>query len=62
MKPAAVSVLESAAQLYPDDVLINYSLAEALAGLPARREDAVRYYTAARAATGDGPQPGPLAR
>ena len=46
--PAAVSVLESAAQLYPDDVLINYSLAEALAGLPARREDAVRYYTAAR--------------
>jgi tetratricopeptide (TPR) repeat protein len=47
--PAAVSVLESAAQLYPDDVWINYSLAQALAELPARREEAVRYYTAARA-------------
>ena len=46
---AAVSLLESAAQRYPDDVWINYNLAEVLAGLPARREEAVRYYTAARA-------------
>jgi serine/threonine-protein kinase len=45
----SVSVLESAAQLHPDDVWINYSLAQALAELPARREEAVRYYTAARA-------------
>jgi eukaryotic-like serine/threonine-protein kinase len=46
---AAVGVLESAAQLHPDDVWINYNLAEALAGIPTRREEAVRYYTAARA-------------
>jgi serine/threonine-protein kinase len=46
---AAVALLESAAQRYPGDVWINYNLGEALAGLPARREDAVRYYTAARA-------------
>jgi serine/threonine-protein kinase len=45
----SVGVLESAAQLHPDDVWINYNLAQALAELPARREDAVRYYTAARA-------------
>ena len=42
----AVSLLESAAQRYTDDVWINYSLAQALAELPTRREDAVRYYTA----------------
>jgi serine/threonine-protein kinase len=46
---AAISVLESAAQRYADDVWINYNLAEVLAGIPARREEAVRYYTAARA-------------
>ena len=46
---ATVSVLESAAQFYPDDVWINYNLAEVLAELPSRREEAVRYYTAARA-------------
>jgi serine/threonine-protein kinase len=46
---AAVALLESAAQRYPDDVWINYTLAEVLAGFPARREEAVRYYTAARA-------------
>jgi serine/threonine-protein kinase len=45
----AVSLLESSAQRYPDDVWINYHLAQILAGLPPRREDAVRYYTAARA-------------
>jgi tetratricopeptide (TPR) repeat protein len=45
----AVSLLESAAQRYPDDVWINYSLADVLATLPTRREEAVRYYTAARA-------------
>ena len=49
-EPAAtVSLLESAAQRYPDDVWINYNLAEVLAGFPTRREEAVRYYTAARA-------------
>jgi serine/threonine-protein kinase len=47
--PAAVPVLESAAQLHPDDVWINYHLAEVLAETPKRREEAVRYYTAARA-------------
>jgi tetratricopeptide (TPR) repeat protein len=46
---AAVALLESAAQRHPDDVWINYNLAEVLAGLPARREEAIRYYTAARA-------------
>jgi tetratricopeptide (TPR) repeat protein len=46
---AAVSLLESAAQRYPDDVWINYNLAVVLAGFPTRREEAVRYYTAARA-------------
>jgi serine/threonine-protein kinase len=45
----AISLLESAAQRYPDDVWINYNLAEVLAGFPTRREEAVRYYTAARA-------------
>jgi serine/threonine-protein kinase len=46
---AAVSLLESAAQRYPEDVWINYNLAQVLAELPKRREEAVRYYTAARA-------------
>ncbi len=46
---ATVTLLESAAQRHPDDVWINYNFAEVLAGLPARREEAVRYYTAARA-------------
>jgi serine/threonine-protein kinase len=45
----AISLLESAAQRVPDDVWINYNLAEVLAEIPARREEAVRYYTAARA-------------
>jgi serine/threonine-protein kinase len=47
---AAVALLESAVQRYPDDVWINYTLAEALVGLTTpRRDEAVRYYTAARA-------------
>jgi serine/threonine-protein kinase len=46
---ATVSLLESAAQRYPDDVWINYHLAQVLAEQPERREEAVRYYTAARA-------------
>jgi len=46
---ATVALLESAAQRYPGDVWINYHLAEVLAGFPERREEAVRYYTAARA-------------
>jgi eukaryotic-like serine/threonine-protein kinase len=46
---ATVALLQSAAQRFPSDVWINYYLAEALAGLPTRREDAVVYYTAARA-------------
>jgi serine/threonine-protein kinase len=48
-QPGAVSLLESAAQRYPDDVWINYNLAQVLEGQPTRREEAVRYYTAARA-------------
>ena len=40
-------MLESAAQRFPDDVWINYNLAEDLAGYPERREEAVRYYTGA---------------
>ena len=46
---ATVSLLESAAQRYPDDVWINYGLADILATFPTRREEAVVYYTAARA-------------
>ncbi|MBI3863029.1 MAG: protein kinase [Planctomycetia bacterium] len=46
---AAIALLESSAQRYPGDVWINYHLGEVLAEIPARREDAVRYYTAARA-------------
>ncbi len=46
---AAASVLESEAQRHPDDFWINYNLAEVLAEGPERREEAVRYYTAARA-------------
>jgi tetratricopeptide (TPR) repeat protein len=46
---AAVALLESAVQRYPGDVWINYNLGELLAELPTRREEAVRYYTAARA-------------
>jgi serine/threonine-protein kinase len=46
---AAISLLESSAQRYPDDVWINYNLAQVLAMIPTRREEAVRYYTAARA-------------
>jgi serine/threonine-protein kinase len=45
----AAALLESAAQRYPEDVWINYHLGEVLAESPARREEAVRYYTAARA-------------
>ena len=45
----AIALLESAAQRHPGDVWINYTLGEVLAEDPARREDAVRYYTAARA-------------
>jgi tetratricopeptide (TPR) repeat protein len=45
----AVSLVEAAAQRFPNDVWINYSLAQFLAELPTRREEAVRYYTAARA-------------
>jgi tetratricopeptide (TPR) repeat protein len=45
----AASLLGSAAQRFPDDVWINYHLAELLAEFPERHEEAVRYYTAARA-------------
>ncbi len=45
----AVSLFESAAQRFPADIWINYNLAQLLAELPTRREEAVRYYTAARA-------------
>jgi serine/threonine-protein kinase len=44
---AAETVLRRAQQRYADDVWINYDLAETLEKL-ARREEAIRYYTAAR--------------
>jgi eukaryotic-like serine/threonine-protein kinase len=43
----AESVLRRAQHRYPGDVWINFDLAESLAKL-ARRQDAIRYYTAAR--------------
>ena len=44
---AAETVLRRAQQRYPGDVWINYDLANTLEKL-ARREEAIRYYTAAR--------------
>jgi len=44
---AAVAVLRRAQERYPKDVWINYDLARSLEKL-ARREEAIRYYTAAR--------------
>jgi serine/threonine-protein kinase len=46
-KAEAESVLRRGRRLYPGDVWLNYDLARALEKL-ARREEAVRYYTAAR--------------
>src|SRR5262249_53048716 len=47
---AAVTLPRPAAGRPPDDVWVNFVLAEALDGLrPSAREEAVRYYTAARA-------------
>jgi serine/threonine-protein kinase len=47
---AAVALLRGAAGRHPGDVWVNYVLARALEGLrPPAREEAVRYYTAARA-------------
>ena len=43
----AEAVLRRAQRLHPDDVWINYDLARALEKL-ARRDEAIRYYTAAR--------------
>jgi serine/threonine-protein kinase len=43
----AEAVLRQAQRLHPDDVWINYDLARALEKL-ARRDEAIRYYTAAR--------------
>ena len=49
-REAAVGLLRRAVARHPDDVWVNYGLAQALARLrPALREEAVRYYTAARA-------------
>jgi tetratricopeptide (TPR) repeat protein len=46
---AAVALLRQAAVQYPDDVWVNYILAEVLNGRgPSARAEAVRYYTAAR--------------
>jgi serine/threonine-protein kinase len=45
--PGAIAVLERAVQQHPDDVWVNYSLASSLGAT--RREEALRYYTAARA-------------
>ncbi len=44
----AASVLRSAQQLFPADVWVNYSLAKVLEKL-SRRDEAILYYTAARA-------------
>ena len=47
---AAVALLRAAAGRHPGDVWVNYALAGALDRLrPSAREEAVRYYTAARA-------------
>ncbi len=47
---AAVAVLRAAAGRHPGDVWVNHALAEALGRLrPPARDEAVRYYTAARA-------------
>jgi eukaryotic-like serine/threonine-protein kinase len=47
---AAVALLRRAAGRHPDDVWVNYQLAGALDLVrPSAREEAVRYYTAARA-------------
>ncbi len=47
---AAVALLRAAAGRHPGDVWVNYYLARALERLrPSAREEAVRYYTAARA-------------
>jgi serine/threonine-protein kinase len=47
---AAVALLRPAAGRHPGDVWVNYTLAASLDNLrPAPREEAVRYYTAARA-------------
>jgi tetratricopeptide (TPR) repeat protein len=47
---AAVALLRQAAGRHPGDVWVNYDLAGALERLrPAARDEAVRYYTAARA-------------
>ena len=46
----AVALLRTAAGRHPSDLWVNYYLAEALDRLrPSAREEAVRYYTAARA-------------
>ncbi len=53
---AAVSLLESAAQRYPDDVWINYNLAEVLAEVThAARGSGALLHRGAGAATGVGP-------
>jgi serine/threonine-protein kinase len=47
---AAVALLRQAAGRHPGDVWVNHALAGVLEGLrPAARDEAVRYYTAARA-------------
>lgn len=53
--PATLSLLESTARHHPADVWINYHPAEMLAGFPARREEEVRHYTAARALRPESP-------
>ena len=49
-RDAAVALLRRAAGFYADDVWINYNLAMLLEGAhPPRRDEAIRYYTAAHA-------------
>src|SRR5262249_55738618 len=49
-REAAVGLLRQAVERHPDDVWVNFALAEELNRVrPPVREEAVRYYTAARA-------------
>ncbi len=56
---AALAVLQQGQRRHPGDVWLNYDLAQCFEKL-ARRDEAIRYYTAARAIRpGDGPRAGP---
>ncbi len=46
---SSAALLRLAASRHPEDIWVNYNLATALGARPGSREEAVRYYTAARA-------------